>query len=413
MKPRLSLPKDLINQDYLFLFSEPYRSIPLQIIYGGASSGKSVAIAQRDIFDIINEPRNFLIVRKIADTLRASVFEERKKVIQSWGLSKFFRISVSPMEITYLPTNHIMVFRGLDDVEKIKSIVVPNGVITDLRVEEATETKSSDIGELERRMRGLSTVLKRTVLSFNPTFRNHWIAKEHFNSRNIKFALNDEKLIFRTNYKSNRFLTNQDKRRIESYTGYQGQVYRDGLWGVLGDLIFNNWSISDISGINYDTTRYGIDFGFSSDPAAIIKTGYEKKKKELYIQNGIYIYGGTNDVLAAKAKPICGNNPVWCDSAEPKSISELRNQGENRISAYPVKKGKDSVWHSIQWLQQQNIIIDKGCTDVIDEFSQYQWAKNKNGETLTEPVGVNDHLIAALRYATERDRIGSSVNIAI
>lgn len=411
MTATIKFPINIINEDYLFLFDEPHRSIPFQIIYGGSSSGKSVAIAQRDILDIINEPRNFLVCRKTANTLRASVFEERCKVIREFGLSNYFEIHKGDMDITYLPRGNKFFFRGLDDVEKIKSIVPPVGVLTDIRVDEATETTEDDIAELQRRMRGYTELVKRVVLSFNPTFRSHWISKKYFKGQNIPFYYNDKILILRTNYKSNKFLTKQDIEHILSLTGYQGMVYRDGIWGVLGDLIFINWDIVDLSGIEFDNIRCGLDFGFAADPAAVIVCNYDKHQKTISIIKDMYVYGGTNDVLAVKAKPIVSKEPVWCDSAEPKSISELRQQGENSLYAYGVKKGKDSVWHGIQWLQQQKILIDKRCKYLIDEITQYQWQKNKNGETLNKPVDKNDHCIAALRYATERDRLGSNINI--
>lgn len=400
----LTLPSERVNTAYRFLFQEPYRSISTQILYGGAGSGKSVAIAQRDVLDIVNEPRNFLIVRNTANTLRGSVFEERRKVINQWGLRKFFDIKESNLQIVYKPTGNIMLFCGLDDVEKLKSITVPTGPITDLRIEEATECKEDTFDQLELRMRGITHVPKRVVLSFNPVFRRHWISKRFFNGRNIKFAHNNELLIFKTTYKDNDFITAQDKAKIESKKGYYHQVYALGNWGVLGDLIYSNFEIEACSLNNYDKTLYGLDFGFASDPAALVKVGVYKPAKTLYIQNELYIHGATNDVLAAKAKPIVNNSIVWCDSAEPKSIQELRNMGENRLHAQPVSKGKDSKWHGIQWLQQWNIKIDKSCVNFIDEISQYQWKKNKDGETLPEPVDDNDHLLDALRYATEQER---------
>lgn len=400
----LTLPSERVNTAYRFLFQEPYRSISTQILYGGAGSGKSVAVAQRDIFDIVNEPRNFLIVRNTANTLRGSVFEERRKVINQWGLRKFFDIKESNLQIVYKPTGNIMLFCGLDDVEKLKSITVPNGPITDLRIEEATECREETFEQLELRMRGITTVPKRVVLSFNPVFRRHWISKRFFNGRNIKFAYNDDVLIFKTTYKDNDFITAQDKAKIESKKGYYHQVYALGNWGVLGDLIYNNWEIESCANNNYDKTLYGLDFGFASDPAALIKVGVHRPSKTLYMQQELYIHGATNDVLAAKAKPIVNNSIVWCDSAEPKSIQELRNMGENRLHAQAVSKGKDSKWHGIQWLQQWNIKIDKNCVNFIDEISQYQWKKNKDGETLPEPIDNNDHLLDATRYATEQER---------
>lgn len=260
-------------------------------------------------------------------------------------------------------------------------------------------------------MRGLSPLPKREVLSLNPIFRSHWICKRWFKGEHIKYFRNDDLLIFHSTYRNNKFLTPQDRKKYESYTGYQRDVYTEGKWGVLGDLIFTNWTVSDVQGAQFDTIRYGLDFGFGNDPSTVLKVAVKSNTRTLYILKELYTHGATNDVLAAKMKPMVGDSTVWCDCAEPKSIQELRNQGVNRISAQPVTKGPDSVWHSLQWLQQWRIVIDKRCENTINEFSQYQWQKNKQGDNLNEPVGKNDHTIDALRYATERDRLGSQVSI--
>lgn len=405
MEFKLNVPLTWFNKNYRFLLFDPYREIPLQIYYGGSGSGKSVFISQKNILDIINEPRNFLIVRNTAHTLRSTVFEERRKVIYQWGLQEYFEIREGSLQITYKPTGYTMLFRGLDDVEKLKSITTAKGPITDLHLEEATEIAEDKFEQLELRMRGKTTVTKRTIFSFNPVLRRHWIAKRFMNGRNIKFAFNNEMLIFKTTYKDNDFITEQDKAKIESKKGFYHQVYALGNWGVLGDLIFNNWAIKECKHINFEHTKYGIDFGFASDPACLIKCALHKPTKTIFIQEEIYMHGATNDVLAAKSKRIIGNNVVYCDSAEPKSIQELRNQGENRLNAVAVSKGRDSKWHGIQWLQQWNIVIDKSCVNFIDEISQYQWKKNKDGETLPEPQDNDDHLLDALRYATEAERM--------
>jgi phage terminase large subunit len=379
----------------------------MQIYYGGASSGKSVSIAQRDVLDCVNECRNFLITRAVGNTLRSSVFEERVKVINQFKLRPLFDIRENKMEIIYAPRGNRMIFRGLDDVEKLKSITVPIGTLTDLRVEEATETTEADCDQLIlRTARGLFDLPKRMILSFNPVMRTHWICKKYFNGQLIKYFRTDKLLIFHSTHRDNSFLSADDHDKIESTQGYMHDVYADGKWGILGDLIFTNWETADIEGVVFDSYRYGLDFGFSVDPSAVIEVAVSPAKKTLYITKELYIKGATNDVLAEKARPIVNDNTVWCDCAEPKSIAELRNA---RISAYPVSKGKDSVWHSIQWLQQWHIVINRRCYNTIGEFSQYQWQKDKHGTTLPEPVGTNDHIIAALRYATERDRIGAIV----
>lgn len=89
-----------------------------------------------------------------------------------------------------------------------------------------------------------------------------------------------------------------------------------------------------------------------------------------------------------------------CDSAEPKSIEELRQGG---IRAVGAVKGKDSVRFGIQWLQQQEIIVDKRCQETINELQLYQWKKDKDGESLMQPVEKYDHHCDAIRYATEDD----------
>ena len=146
--------------------------------------------------------------------------------------------------------------------------------------------------------------------------------------------------------------------------------------------------------------RHGGDFGFSSDPAALVKSHYDKKHKTIYIFGELYEKGLTNDMLAVEIKSIFGNHYSIFDSSEPKSIEELKRLGCNVLGA---KKGKDSVNHGIQWLQQQTIIIDKSCVNTINEFQQYKWKEDKDGNAIRQPVDKNNHIIDALRYAYEAD----------
>jgi len=112
----------------------------------------------------------------------------------------------------------------------------------------------------------------------------------------------------------------------------------------------------------------------------------------------LYERGLTNDLLAAEVRKRINNDLVTCDSAEPKSIAELKQYG---ISAHPADKGKDSVLFGIQWLQQQSIIIDSRCIHAQNEFGQYHWKEDKAGNAIREPVDRLNHLIDALRYAYE------------
>jgi phage terminase large subunit len=185
---------------------------------------------------------------------------------------------------------------------------------------------------------------------------------------------------------------------------YYYEVYTRGNWGILGNVIFTNWSVQDLSGMRaqFTDTRNGLDFGFSSDPAAYGKSHYDRMRGIIYIFEEVYQRGLTNPELADAIRPYSGNERVICDSAEPKSIQELANCG---INAYPAAKGKDSVNFGIQWLQQQTIIIDKGCINTQNEFRQYHWKEDRAGNSIRQPVDKNNHSIDQLRYAFEDDMV--------
>jgi phage terminase large subunit len=377
-----------------------------QIFYGGSSSGKSVFLAQRDVIKVLGGGRNVLVCRQVARTLRGSVIQEIVKVIKKWKLLDLFDINKTDGTIT-AKNGYQIVFVGLDDVEKLKSITPALGEWTDIRVEEATEIDKDSYTQLKKRQRGGSDEVPKTItLSFNPILQTHWIYKEFFETiawtdTQAQFE-NDDYSILKTTYKDNNFLTEADKHDLENEKdSYYYNVYTLGNWGVLGHVIFTNWIVDDLSGMKAEFTnpRNGQDFGYSSDPAATVVTHYDSKKKIIYIYDEGYEAGLTNDVLAVNLKEkITGR--IACDSAEPKSVADLQRYG---ISAYSVKKGKDSVTHGIQWLQQQTIIVDKNCINMRNELQQYQWKKDAGGNALPIPIDKNNHLIDALRYAYEDD----------
>ena len=381
-----------------------------QIYYGGTRSGKSVFLSDRDILDIIRYDRNFLIIRKTATSVKQSVFNEAQKSIAKFKMGKYFKINESELIITYLPARRQMFFRGIDDPEKLKSIIPINGPITDVRFEEATEISYTDYADVTVRMGGLSAVKKRVTLAFNPILRTHWIYKTFFEGRNPTInealRLQDGKLlIHRSNYTLNKFLSEQDKQNVEDIKlrdPYRWQVYGLGEWGSLGGTIFNNWSVEDLSGVEFDTYYNGLDFGFADDPAALTRSAI--RGDTLYIKSGIYQTGLTNVELARAIKPYVSDEVVFADCAEPKSIREMRTlpNGEH-INVHPVAKGKDSVHHGVMWLRNfKRIVIDSKLQWLAEEFAGYCWQMNKYGDKLPMPVDKNNHGIDSLRYAHER-----------
>jgi phage terminase large subunit len=396
---------EVFNKAYL-----PYLDnvTPLQIYFGGSSSGKSVFLAQRPVIDILQGGRNYLVCRQVGRTVRGSVVQEITKVIKTWGLEKLFSINKTDGTIT-CHNGYQIIFPGLDDVEKLKSITPAKGVITDIWVEEATETEPDALKQLEKRLRGGSEgIQKRLILSFNPIMQSHWIYSEYFASTawaDDQTEYHDENIsILKTTYKDNRFLTKQDVNRLENEKDkYYRDVYTLGKWGVLGDVIFTNWRVEDLSGIadQFTNHRAGLDFGFSSDPAAMPVMHYDRMRKTLYIYDELYERGLTNQGLAPEIISRIGNKPVTCDSAEPKSIQELQVAG---VAARAARKGKDSVNFGVQWLQGLSaIIIGTNCINAKREFSTYHWKKDKDGNSMRVPVDKENHLIDGVRYGLEDD----------
>ena len=231
MKVNIKISKKVFNDVYLPYLENQDRYL---LFYGGGSSGKSYFIAQRFIYKLLHPTRcNLLVVRQTGDTNRKSTFPLLKQVISNWNLAKHFKVNESDMRIICLLTGNEVAFAGLDDVEKIKSITFANGELTDIWVEEATETQEASINQLKVRLRGGKTK-KQMVLSFNPVNIQHWIKKHFMDSKLATVCF--------STYKDNKFLTDDDRKALEDlkYTDeYTYEVYCLGKWGILGKTVFD------------------------------------------------------------------------------------------------------------------------------------------------------------------------------
>ncbi len=402
-----------VNERYVPLLNDTTRE---QHIFGGSSSGKSFfLIGQRMILDLLGGQRNYLCIRNVARTLRDSIYNEVLKGINRAEINDLFTINQTDMTIT-CANGCQAIMKGMDDVEKIKSITPRKGPLTDILIEEATEVVDrGKIKQLKRRLRGESEVPKRITYIYNPIYKTHWICQDFFAGRwndGDTYYKDENLLIMKTTYKDNlKHLESDDIAELENEKdSYWYNVFTLGNWGVIGQLVFNNWKTQDLKDVKDRFGDYynGLDFGYANDPAACTRSAI--KGKTLYITHEpVYEKGLTNDVLAVRIGPAIGNGILRCDPADPKSIVELRNYGIK--GAMPAAKGPGSVLFGIQHLQQYEIIIDTECQNTINEFSIYQWEKDKDGNYINKPVDKNNHAIDSIRYAHDANMVPASVAV--
>ena len=237
MNVNIKISKKVFNEVYLPYLDNEDRYL---VFGGGGSSGKSYFIAERWIYMLIHPNRcNLLVTRNTGDTNRTSTFPLLKHVISNWHLSEHFKINESDMRIICKLTGNEVVFKGLDDIEKVKSITFANGELTHIWCEEATEMQEADINQLKVRLRGGNTK-KQMVLSFNPVNIQHWI-KRHFIDSGLA-------TVCWTTYKDNKFLTEDDKKALEALKDsdeYTYEVYCLGKWGILGKTVFDAKAIQN------------------------------------------------------------------------------------------------------------------------------------------------------------------------
>jgi phage terminase large subunit len=278
---KIDISRKVFNEVYLYSLEDTTRN---QIFFGGSSAGKSqFVVGQRVIWDLLKGGRNYLIIRNVARTSRKSTFNQVRQTIADWKCGHLFTVNKADMVITCVNGYQIL-FEGLDDVEKLKSVLPARGVITDILIEEATETKLDDVKQLQKRLRGKSDKPKRITLVFNPILKSHWIYKEYFAGRFFDDDVvykDDNLFILKTTYKDNRFLEPDDIIELENEkVDYFYQVYTLGNWGSLGGVIFTNWRVADLSDMipHFDNVKYGLDFFYASDPMAYNRIHYDKMR---------------------------------------------------------------------------------------------------------------------------------------
>ena len=401
---KISLPK-VIGKGYrkFWNFKGRYR-----VVKGSRASKKSKTTALWFIYNMMKyKGANTLVVRKTYRTLHDSCFTELKWAIHRLHVDEWWDIKESPLEMTYKPTGQKIYFRGLDDPLKVTSITVEFGELCWLWIEEAYEiTSESDFDMLDESIRGAISsdypdLFKQITLTFNPWNEHHWMKKRFFDDPDA------DTLAITTNYMCNEWLDDADLRvfeRMKEKNPRRYQVAGLGNWGVVDGLVYENWEerAFDVEKIIRPDTKsaFGLDFGYTNDPTALWCGIVDEKNKEIYVFDELYETGLTNSMIYQRILNMgYAKEHITGDSAEPKSIAELRDLGLSHIKG--ARKGKDSINNGIQYIQNYKIIVHPRCVNFLTEISNYTWDTDKFGKKLNQPIDDFNHLMDAMRYALE------------
>ena len=391
---------------------------------GGRGSAKSSFVSLEIVDGMMKDPAaNAVVFRRTANTLRDSCYSQIAWAIDELGASSLWRGNVSPMQYTYLPTGQQIIFRGVDDAGKLKSLKPRRGYFRFIWFEEFSEMQGANTvrNVLQSVMRGADDFI--CFNTFNPPISlNNW-ANKHI------LLPDDRATVFKTTYEmippewlGSAFIAEAERLREINESAYRHEYLGEAI-GTGGE-VFPNLQAREITDAEIDQLQYiysGCDFGFAQDPMAYIRAAYDEKHDTIYLIDEIYRKHMSNKQLADEIKrrgydstgryshyvsPMMGFTSseipatVICDCAEPKSIADLQNEG---IKAIACRKFAGCVQYRIKWLQQRRIIIDpKRTPNAWREFSSYEYEVSKDGEILSDLPDRDNHTIDSLAYALDR-----------
>ena len=386
---------------------------------GGRGSGKSSDIAHIIVQMLMRYPVNAVGIRKIDNTIELSIFEQIKWAISEQRVSHLFKINKSPMRVTYLPRGNYMVFRGAKEPERIKSLKSAEFPFAIAWLEELAEFLTEDEvttitnsllrGELE------DGLFYKFFSSYNPPKRKQsWVNKKYESA-----FIADNTFVHHSTYLDNPFISKQFIEEAEATKARNERKYRHEYMGEAigsGVVPFDNLefrAITDEEVKVFDNYRFAVDFGYAADPLAFVVWHYDKKKNTIYAIDEIYEVKMSNREFAKKVIEIgYQNERILADSAEPKSIDELRREhGLKRVKG--AKKGKDSVEFGEKWLDDLDaIVIDpKRTPKIAYEFENIDYQTDKDGNVKPRLQDVDNHAIDATRYAFSEDMKQSTMSI--
>lgn len=373
---------------------------------GGRGSLKSSCVSLVvPLLIIVNPGTHAVVLRKVANTIRDSVYSQYIWAIGELGMAAYWETKVSPLELIYKPTGQKIMFRGADDPMKIKSIKVPFGYIAVTHFEE----KDQFAGREEIR-----TILQSTMRggskfwnfeSYNPPIsRDNWANKDTLEKRSDRLCHKSTYLQAPPEWLGEQFLLEAEYLKETNERAYQHEYL--GIPVGTGGNVFENIEgreITDDEIKRFDRIYSGVDWGYYPDPWAFNRMYFDTARRVLYIFGELTAYKKGNRETAdmLRAYGVKDDEVITADSAEPKSVADYRSYG---ISCYGAQKGPGSIDYSHKWLQSlSKIIIDpERCPDTYDEFISYEYERTKDGDIMSGYPDRDNHHIDAVRYATEQ-----------
>ena len=372
---------------------------------GGRGSLKSSTVSILVVLLIMQEQNkniHAVVLRKVANTIRDSVFAQYIWAIGELGAAAYWESKISPMELIYKPTGQKIMFRGADDPMKIKSIKVPFGYIGITHFEE----KDQFAGRSEIRTILQSTMRGGSIFwnfeSYNPPIsRDNWANKDSLEQREDRLCHKSTYLEAPREWLGEQFILEAEHLRDTDERAYQHEYL--GIPIGTGGNVFEKLELRDISDeeiSRFDRIYQGVDFGWFPDPFAFIRLHYDRARETIYLIDEIYQNKLSNE---ESSKMIYERGytdaRIVCDSAEPKSVADFRAM---KLPAIEAVKGAGSVEYGMKFLQRRTIVIDRRRTPhAYDEFVGYEYERNKEGEIISGYPDANNHLIDAVRYALE------------
>lgn len=371
---------------------------------GGRGSLKSSFVSIIVPLLLIRNPDTHAVVfRKVATTIHDSVYAQYMWAIGELGMAAFWKAKISPMELIYKPTGQKIMFRGADDPMKIKSIKVPFGYIAVTHFEE----KDQFAGRAEIR-----TILQSTMRggdkywnfeSYNPPIsRDNWANKDSLEERADRLCHKSTYLQAPPEWLGQQFLDEAEYLKKTDERAYQHEYL--GIPVGTGGNVFENLELREITDneiSHFDRIYQGVDWGWYPDPFAFIRLHYDSARETIFLIDEIYQNKLTNEASGSMIKSRNYMDAyITCDSAEPKSTADYRAMG---LPAKEAVKGPGSVDYGMKWLQRRKIVIDRKRTpNAYNEFVNYEYERNKDGDIISGYPDANNHLIDATRYALER-----------